>query len=80
MTVQELTQHLSKVPQDARVMSNSGWEGCETDIGGIWYSKNRNEVHLTQGGYYERLEGYCPYTPGKKHMNDFEMIFCVNEP
>ena len=67
MLVQELVNYLSNVPQDARIMSNSGWEVDETDIGGIWYSKSRNEVHLTQGGGYERKHGY---------LDDFEMIFC----
>ena len=67
MTVQELVNHLSNVPKDARIISISGWECCETDIGGIWYSKSRNEVHLTQGGCYERERGY---------LDDFEMIFC----
>ncbi len=65
--------YLQKVPEDCVIMSNSRWECGETNIGGIWYNREFNECHLTQGGKYENSEGY---------MNDygkrakFERIYC----
>lgn len=57
MTASKLISFLTKVPSDTIVVSNSGWECDPTDIGGIYYCKERKEVHLTQGGDY----GYHPY-------------------
>ena len=67
LTAAELTGWLQKVPADCKVMSNSGWECDETDIGGIYYNRERNEVHLTQGGYLEFKHGY---------IDGFETIYC----
>lgn len=58
MTVKELTRILQILPEDCVVMSNSGWECDPTDIGAIWYNKDKNEAHLTQGGFGEMKYGY----------------------
>lgn len=58
MTVNELMSRIAILPPDAIIMSNSGWECDPTDIGGIWYNRRLNEVHMTQGGYYEKEHGY----------------------
>lgn len=64
MTANELIRALRKVPKDARVTSDSGWECSETDVVEVWYSSALNEVRLTQEGYcdiyeegFERIEG-----------------------
>lgn len=79
MTKAELIQHLSVLPNDCIIMSNSGWECSETDIGGIWYNRKTNECHLTQGGSFENENGYerdllCP-----DEQKDFEKIFCTED-
>lgn len=66
MTTTELISHLNKLPKDCLVICNTGWE-FESEINGVWYSKDRNECHLTQGGQYEKERGY---------EDGFEMIFC----
>jgi hypothetical protein len=60
MTVQDMISHISVLPADAEILSNSGWECDPTDIGGIWYNPQLNEVHLTQGGEYQKEYGYKP--------------------
>lgn len=77
MTAAELITHLQKVPADCTVMSNSGWECDPTDIGGIWYNKRENEVHLTQGGKVQNEFGYKPIFGGRSE--DFEKIYCTEE-
>ena len=66
MTTTELISQLNKLPKDCLVICNTGWE-YESEINGVWYSKDRNECHLTQGGQYEKDRGY---------KDGFEMIFC----
>lgn len=58
MTVNELRRALRKVPKDARVTSDSGWECCETDVEEVWYSSTLNELRLTQKWYYGDKEGF----------------------
>lgn len=58
MTANELIRALKKVPKDARVTSDSGWECYETDVDQVWYSSTLNEVRLTQGAYDSDEEGF----------------------
>lgn len=58
MTASKLISILATLPGNATVVSNSGWECDPTDIGGIYYCKETNEIHLTQGGNYENDYGY----------------------
>jgi hypothetical protein len=39
----------NKIPNNVRIMSDSGWECCETDTDGIWFCKEKNLIVLTQG-------------------------------
>lgn len=78
MTKAELIQHLSVLPDDCTIMSNSGWECSESDIGGIWYNRSTNECHLTQGGSFQNEHGYRRIGyPGDE--KDFEKIFCTKD-
>ena len=38
------------IPDDARLMSNSGWECDETDMDGIYYNSTENVIIFTQEG------------------------------
>ena len=58
MTANDLRRALRKVPRDARVTSDSGWECFETDVDGVWYNSTLNEVRLTQRAYYGDDEGF----------------------
>lgn len=60
MTASKLISILATLPGNATVVSNSGWECDPTDIGGIYYCKETNEIHLTQGGNFENDYGYKP--------------------
>lgn len=66
MTANELIRALRKVPKDARVTSDSGWECSETDVFEVWYSGSLNEVRLTQRGYYGYVEGFLMIEVEKK--------------
>lgn len=51
----------NNIPNDARLMSNSGWECDATDMDGIYYNQDTNTIIFTQGGKYERDCGYSGY-------------------
>lgn len=52
LTFKDLSDILRKnnVPEDVRLMSDSGWECGSTDMCGIWYNKADNTVVFTQHG------------------------------
>ena len=39
----------NNIPDDVELLSDSGWECCETDMNGVWYSKEANCIVFTQG-------------------------------
>lgn len=50
MTVGELINifRQNNIPNDATLMSDSGWECCATDMDGVYYNKLENTVVFTQ--------------------------------
>lgn len=57
MTVGKFTQIIKEnnIPEDAVMLSDSGWECSSTDMDGVYYSKETNELVFTQrGDKYER--------------------------
>ena len=58
MTVKELKQILTinNIPEDARLMSDSGWECCATDMDGVYYNPKENIVVFTQ--HFSEFEKY----------------------
>lgn len=63
MTVGKLTQILKEnnIPEDAVMLSDSGWECDATDMDGVYYNKGRNELVFTRNGdkydhYYNKPE------------------------
>lgn len=48
----------NNIPEDVRLTSDSGWECSATEMDGIYYNKEENEIVFTQHGdeyddYYE---------------------------
>lgn len=46
MTYKELKEIFTKnnIPENAQLMSDSGWECCATDMDGIYYNKESNTI------------------------------------
>lgn len=42
---------LNNIPDDAVLMSDSGWECDATDMDGVYYNKSENTVVFTQEPY-----------------------------
>jgi hypothetical protein len=61
MTLGKLKEILEKnnIPDNAILMSDSGWECDATDMNGIYYNKEKNIVVFTQG--------YDEYNPKNHH-------------
>ena len=60
MTVCELFNIFKQnnIPNDAILMSDSGWECCATDMDGVYYNKLKNVVVFTQEiSKYDRYYG-----------------------
>ena len=65
MTYKHLSDIIEKnnIPEEVRLMSDSGWECNETEMNGVWYSRKDNRIIFTQGDYAEfdswaDIEGY----------------------
>ena len=50
MTLFDLLETLNRnnVPQDAKIMSDSGWECSATNVNGLYYNAKQNTVVLVQ--------------------------------
>lgn len=50
MTIAKLNKILreNNIPEDATLMSDSGWECCASDTDGVYYRSEDNTVVLTQ--------------------------------
>jgi len=53
MTFGEMKEILTSnhISDDVKVMGNSGWECGATEVGTIYYSATKNEIHLAQKLY-----------------------------
>lgn len=58
MTVKELNRILTanNIPEDATLMSDSGWECCASDMDGVYYNSKENIIVFTQ--YFSE---FCKY-------------------
>ncbi|MBO4314271.1 MAG: hypothetical protein J5838_08260 [Desulfovibrio sp.] len=76
MTFEELCRIFREhgIPDDAHLLSDSGWECDETEMDGIWFNRERNEVVFTQGGWTERECSKYAKRPG------WVLIACEPEP
>lgn len=50
MTFAELNKIIedNNIPHDVKLMSDSGWECSATDMDGVYYNKEKNEIVFTQ--------------------------------
>ena len=50
MTINLLNQLIkdNNISKDVKLLSDSGWECSETEIGGVWYSESYNTIIFTQ--------------------------------
>lgn len=65
MTYKELKEIFTKnnIPENAHLMSDSGWECCATDMDGIYYNKESNTIVFRQDiseyeSYYIKEKGW----------------------
>ena len=58
MTFAKLQQIIKEnnIPEDVTLTSDSGWEGGPTDMNGVYYSAELNEIVFTQCG--DKYDGY----------------------
>lgn len=58
MTVKELNRLLTanNIPEDAILMSDSGWECGASDMDGVYYNSKENIIVFTQ--YFSEFEKY----------------------
>lgn len=51
MTFNDLAKiiELNHIPEDVKLLGNSGWECDPTDMDGVYYFPDKNELHFTQG-------------------------------
>ena len=65
MTVGKLAQILKEnnIPEDAVMLSDSGWECCETDMDGVYYNEETNKLVFTPFGdkYDHRYYNVSPW-------------------
>lgn len=72
MTFKRLEELIIKnnIPKDVKLMSDSGWECCETEMNGVYYNQNDNCIIFTQ-----TCDKYCEYEKlknWKRLSNRFE--------
>ncbi|MBR3117688.1 MAG: hypothetical protein IKF29_00460 [Oceanobacillus sp.] len=50
MTFEELEDIIARnnIPKNVKLLSDSGWECCETDMDGVYYDETKNELIFRQ--------------------------------
>jgi len=64
MTVGEFSKLIkdNNIPEDARMLSDSGWECDPTDMDGVFYNESKNEIMFTQtGDEYDQYNRYSDW-------------------
>lgn len=63
MTFEELENIITRnnIPKNVTLLSDSGWECCETDMDGVYYDETKNELIFTQdickyGKYFNKIK------------------------
>lgn len=76
MTFNQLSKIIKQnhIPKNVHLLSDSGWECCETEMDGVYYNKNENVIVFTQScseyekydpnfdRKYSKIDGYIPLT------------------
>lgn len=55
MTFEILKKVIEKnnIPENVRLRQDCGWECSATELNGVWYNAERNEIQFTQSGKTE---------------------------
>ena len=66
MTFAQLNELIKKhnIPVDVHLLSDSGWECDETEMNGVWFNRERNEIIFTQGDFLEPKHSKYGKIPG----------------
>lgn len=60
MTIGEFSKLIkdNNIPEDARMLSDSGWECGPSNMDGVYYNERKNEIVITQlGNKYDSYYG-----------------------
>lgn len=57
MTLEELKKLTKDIPQDTKIICDTGWE-FESEIGGLWYSEDLKELHLAMNEFESEAEDF----------------------
>ena len=60
----------NNIPPNVKLMSDSGWECCATDMDGIWYNAEENIIVFTQR----------PQSYDKDYFNNTKWKYIYGEP
>lgn len=62
MTVQKINKLFEEnnIPDDARLMSDSGWECSASDMDGVYYNRAKNIIVFTQGTESSYIDDFHP--------------------
>lgn len=66
------------IPEDVHLIQDCGWECSYTELDGVWYSKERNEITFTQCGKFEfNADDECTETPScmEEEKGDWVCIY-----
>lgn len=74
MTFSDLAKiiEVNHIPEDVKLLGNSGWECDPTDVDGVYYLPDKNELHLTQGtesDYEKGRMGNCRWVDIKSTIH-----------
>jgi len=47
-----------RIPSSVKLLSDSGWECSETEMDGVYYSRDKNVIIFTQGGPLYENDNY----------------------
>ncbi len=67
----------NNIPKDVVLLSDSGWECSATDMNGVFYSSEDNEVVITQGCYHDIYRGY--HTSYNHRNNNYKLLYVPDE-
>lgn len=57
MTVNEMIKKLEGIPEDAIVLSDSGWEADASSVDEVFFNEDDNEIVLTQFSHSSEYDG-----------------------
>lgn len=73
MTFETLSKIMKEndIPENVKLLSDSGWECSETEMNGVYYNREKNEMIFTQDGDGNDYQFYS---------KEWEMLYGRNKP